>query len=347
MDKVELRDNYCSNLADFEDEFQKAWQRLDDSYDKIRLDKGLSLFGRLRYTITTHVEEKLRKIGTDDSPNSILHNHILAELLCTSFSPIVQNLANIRLTERLIPLPGRYAREPVNAVLGLLAGKKSARSLCVVHQPVAIAEPHNLELQLELFSDDCVCIFVFEGQANYSDNQLKLFSELASRIKVFFTSFATIRRSLPDVKPISFTILNDGNEQVVIIEHTPEQYVPYSLDNPYHISLESSEALISTNENDISGFDACFTKIQQTAELCPADASLETISRLINKAIHGVVIPEPETVDIEEEHSVILTLLVGAVDAARIPDRTCHYTWRSVAPTSHCYWPRTTRLPSA
>ena len=49
----------------------------------------------------------------------------------------------------------------------------------------------------------------------------------------------------------------------------------------------------------------------------------------------------------EEEHSVILTLLVGAVDAARIPDRTCHYTWRSVAPTSHCYWPRTTRLPSA
>ena len=48
-----------------------------------------------------------------------------------------------------------------------------------------------------------------------------------------------------------------------------------------------------------------------------------------------------------EEHSVILTLLVGAVDAARIPDRTCRYTWRSAVPTSHCYWPRTTRLPSA
>jgi transposase len=49
----------------------------------------------------------------------------------------------------------------------------------------------------------------------------------------------------------------------------------------------------------------------------------------------------------DKEHSVILTLLVGAVDAARIPDRTCRYTWRSEAPTSHCYWPRTTRLPSA
>jgi hypothetical protein len=48
-----------------------------------------------------------------------------------------------------------------------------------------------------------------------------------------------------------------------------------------------------------------------------------------------------------KEHSVILTLLVGAVDAARIPDRTCRYTWRSEAPTSHCSWPRTTRLPSA
>jgi hypothetical protein len=49
----------------------------------------------------------------------------------------------------------------------------------------------------------------------------------------------------------------------------------------------------------------------------------------------------------QQEHSVILTLLVGAADTARIPDRTCRYTWRSEAPTSHCCWPRTTRLQSA
>ena len=48
-----------------------------------------------------------------------------------------------------------------------------------------------------------------------------------------------------------------------------------------------------------------------------------------------------------QEHSVILTLLVGAADTARIPARTCRYTWRSEAPTSHCCWPRTTRLQSA
>ena len=54
-----------------------------------------------------------------------------------------------------------------------------------------------------------------------------------------------------------------------------------------------------------------------------------------------------KTLPINKEHSVILTLLVGAVDAARIPDRTCRYTWRSEVPTSHCYRPRTTRLPSA
>ena len=51
--------------------------------------------------------------------------------------------------------------------------------------------------------------------------------------------------------------------------------------------------------------------------------------------------------DNEQEHSVILTLLVGAADTARIPDRTCRYTWRSEAPTSHCCWPHTTRLQSA
>ena len=51
--------------------------------------------------------------------------------------------------------------------------------------------------------------------------------------------------------------------------------------------------------------------------------------------------------ELVEEHSVILTFLVGAADTARIPDRTCRYTWRSEAPTSHCCWPRTTRLQSA
>jgi hypothetical protein len=42
----------------------------------------------------------------------------------------------------------------------------------------------------------------------------------------------------------------------------------------------------------------------------------------------------PRTVP--EEHSMILTLLVVAVDNARIPDRRCRYTSRSEALTSDC-----------
>src|SRR5713101_3662687 len=37
-----------------------------------------------------------------------------------------------------------------------------------------------------------------------------------------------------------------------------------------------------------------------------------------------------------KEHSVILMLLVVAVDNARIPDRRCRYTLRSEALTSDC-----------
>ena len=48
----------------------------------------------------------------------------------------------------------------------------------------------------------------------------------------------------------------------------------------------------------------------------------------------------------QQEHSVILTLLVAAVDAAQTLDGTCRYTWRSEAPTSGCCLSHTTRLLS-
>ena len=69
---------------------------------------------------------------------------------------------------------------------------------------------------------------------------------------------------------------------------------------------------------------------------------IEDVERYVNS-----LWAERTTVISLQEHSVILTLLVGAADTARIPDRTCRYTWRSEAPTSHCCWPHTTRLQSA
>ena len=40
--------------------------------------------------------------------------------------------------------------------------------------------------------------------------------------------------------------------------------------------------------------------------------------------------------DLHEEHSVILTPPVVAVDDAQTPDRRCRYIWHSAGPTSDC-----------